>query len=118
MKTHHDLEVWKLSINFVDKIYDITNNFPEKEKFALSSQMTRAAVSVASNIAEGAARNHNKEFIQFLYHSFGSLSELETQIIIAANRKYISSKEEILDELGHIQKLLYGLIKYLKNKNS
>ncbi|MEA2076965.1 MAG: four helix bundle protein [Candidatus Marinimicrobia bacterium] len=116
MKTHHDLEVWKISIKFVDKIYDLTDNFPEKEKYALSSQMQRAAVSVASNIAEGAARNHNKEFIQFLYHSFGSLSELETQIIISANRKYINSTKEILDELSHIQKLLYGLIKYLKNK--
>jgi four helix bundle protein len=117
MKTHHDLEVWKCSIKFVDNIYDFTENFPKKETYALSSQMQRAAVSVASNISEGAARHYDKEFIQFLYQSLGSTSELETQIIIASNRNYIQCKKEILDELYHIQKLLYGLIKYLKNKN-
>jgi four helix bundle protein len=116
MKTHHDLEVWKLSIKFVDKIYDLAESFPKKETYALSSQMQRAAVSVASNIAEGAARHYSKEFIQYLYQSLGSTSELETQIIIASNRNYIQCKKEILNELYHIQKLLYGLIKFLKNK--
>ncbi len=116
MKTHHDLEVWKLSINFVDKIYDLTESFPKKETYALCPQMQRAAVSIASNISEGAARHYDKEFIQFLYQSLGSTSELDTQIIIASNRNYIKNKNEILGELYHIQKLLYGLIKFLKNR--
>jgi len=116
MKTHHDLEVWKRSINFVDKIYDLTEDFPKKETYGLSYQMQRAAVSIASNISEGAARHYDKEFIQFLYQSLGSTSELETQIIIASNRNYLECKDELLNELCHIQKLLYGLIKFLKNK--
>ena len=116
MKTHHDLEVWKFSIQFIEKIYNFTNNFPENEKYGLCSQMQRAAVSVASNIAEGASRNYNKEFIQFLYHAFGSLSELETQIIISGRLNYTKNVREFLDDLNQIQKLLYGLIKYLKNK--
>ena len=116
MKTHHNLEVWKFSIQFVEKIYNLTNNFPENEKYGLCSQMQRAAVSVASNIAEGASRNHNKEFIQFLYHAFGSLSELETQIIISGRLNYTKNVREFLDDLNQIQKLLYGLIKYLKSK--
>lgn len=116
MKTHHDLEVWDLSIKFVDRIYDLTEYFPKKETYGLSSQMQRAAISVASNISEGAARHYDKEFIQFLYQSLGSTSELETQIIIASNRNYIKCKTEILNELYHIQKLLYGLIRFLKNK--
>ena len=118
MKTHHDLEVWKLSVSFADKVYDLIDKFPDREKYDLSSQMRRAAVSVASNIAEGAARQYDKEFIQFLYHSLGSTSELETQIFIASNRKYINDKDKILNELYHIQKLLHGLIKYLKNKKN
>ncbi|MBN2780856.1 MAG: four helix bundle protein [Candidatus Marinimicrobia bacterium] len=116
MKTHRDLEVWKFSIDFVDKIYDLTDKFPKWERFDLGSQMRRAAVSISSNISEGAARHYDKEFIQFLYQALGSTSELETQIIIASNRKYIQCQKEILNELYHIQKLLYGLIRFLKNK--
>ena len=95
MKTHHDLEAWKLSINFVDKIYDLTECFPKKEIYGLSSQMQQAAVSIASNISEGAARHYDKEFIQFPYQSLGSTSELETQIIIASNRNYLECKDEL-----------------------
>lgn len=116
MKTHHDLEVWKLSVAFVDKIYDLTGVFPKWEKFDPGSQMRRAAVSISSNITEGAARHYDKEFIQFLYQSLGSTSELETQIFIASNRHYVKSNNDLLNELYHIQKLLHGLIKYLMNK--
>ncbi len=66
MKTHKDLEVWKKSMDFVTLIYDITSSFPESEKFGLANQIRRASVSIPSNIAEGASRQHNKEFIQFL----------------------------------------------------
>ena len=116
MKTYNDLEVWKLSIDFVNKIYDITDNFPKWERYDLGSQMRRAAVSIPSNISEGAARHYNKEFIQFLYQSLGSTSEIETQLIIASNRLYIQDNTVILNDLYHIQKLIHGLIRYLKNK--
>jgi four helix bundle protein len=75
---HKDLDVWKRSMDLVVKVYQITKLFPDTEKYGLSSQMRRAAVSIPSNIAEGAARKGDKEFIQFLYISIGSLSELET----------------------------------------
>jgi four helix bundle protein len=76
---HKDLDVWKKSMNLVVLIYDITSKFPSDERFGLTSQMRRAAVSIPSNIAEGAARKGDKEFIQFLMIALGSLSELETQ---------------------------------------
>jgi four helix bundle protein len=76
---HKDLDVWKKSMALVVLIYDITSKFSSDERFGLTSQMRRAAVSIPSNIAEGAARKGDKEFIQFLMIALGSLSELETQ---------------------------------------
>ena len=86
-KPHHNLEVWKRSLNFVTKIYKVTAEFPADEKFSLVSQMRRAAVSIPSNIAEGAARNSKKEFINFLHIAQGSAAELETQIFITSHLK-------------------------------
>jgi four helix bundle protein len=80
--------------------------------------MERAAVSITSNIAEGAARGYDKEFIKFLNYSIGSISELETQLFVAKNQKYIDNIDEILNSIIAIRKRLYGLIKYLKNKSS
>ena len=116
---HKDLDVWKEGISLVTSIYQITNQLPDSEKFGLSSQMRRAAVSIPANIAEGAGRNSDKELIQFLYISLGSLEELETMIIIGSNLKYFESKKinEVEEKIVHIRKLLIGLIKYLKNKN-
>lgn len=116
MKTHHDLKVWVKSVEFVDAIYEIIDTFPYRENKALSDQLRRAAISVPSNIAEGAARHYKKEFIQYLYQAFGSLSEIETQLIIAKNRKYLKDVSNIMNELNEIQKMLHGLINYLKNK--
>ena len=78
IRNHKDLEVWKKSMDLVSNIYKITESFPNKELYGLTNQIRRAAVSIPSNIAEGAARNSKKEFIQFLYIALGSLSELET----------------------------------------
>jgi len=78
IKNHKDLEVWKKSMDLVSNIYKITESFPNKELYGLTNQIRRAAVSVPSNIAEGAARSSKREFIQFLYVALGSLSELET----------------------------------------
>jgi four helix bundle protein len=92
MKTHKDLEVWKNSIKLVADVYDITRNFPKEELFGLTAQIRRAAVSVPSNISEGAARNQKKEFIRFLQISMGSLAEVETQINISSVLHYIKKK--------------------------
>ena len=114
MNTHKDLDVWKLSIDLVEKIYSITNQFPAQEKYGLNNQLQRSAVSVPSNIAEGAARSSDKDYIRFLYISLGSLSELETQLIIAERIKYLKSLE-ILEDIKQIRKKLLNLIKYLKD---
>ena len=116
VSTHKDLDVWKEAIALVTAIYKLTADFPEAEKFGLISQMRRAAVSTPSNIAEGASRGTTKEYIYFLNISLGSLSELETQIIIAHNLEYISSTE-ILKELEMIRAKLYKLRNYLKTKS-
>ncbi len=115
---HKDLKVWQRSINFVKEIYKLSNNFPDREIFGLTSQMRRAAVSIPSNIAEGAARNGKTEFIRFLYISLGSLAETETQLIIANELNYLSNEtyNEISDELIIIRKMLLSLIKSLKTK--
>ena len=83
IRTHKDLDVWKESILLVKDIYEISSNFPKEEIYGLTLQIRRNATSIPSNIAEGAARNTKKEFLKFLYIALGSLSELETQLIIA-----------------------------------
>ena len=113
MKPHKDLDVWKKSIQCVKKIYEITSKFPDTEKYGLTNQMRRCAVSVPSNIAEGAGRNSKKEFKQFLYISLGSISELETQLIISTELNY-QMDNSLLDELNEIRKMLFGLIKSIK----
>ena len=112
MKTHRDLIVQKRTIDFVTSIYKVTNTFPNSELYALTSQIRRATVSIPPNIAEGAARNHDKEFIQFLYIALGSASEVETQLIISCNLEYIDKQLEqrLLSELNEISKMLKGLI--------
>ena len=118
MITHKDLDVWKLAINLVTDVYKKTKQFPSDEKFGLTNQIRRAAVSVPSNIAEGSARNSNKEYIQFLYISLGSITELETQFIIAQNLEYISQDDfdSLTIQIETISKLLMGLIRYRKGK--
>ena len=89
MRSHKDLDAWKKSMDLVDSIYKVSKLFPNEELYSLTNQMRRAAISVPSNIAEGAARGSKNEFIQFLYISLGSLSELETQVIIANRLGYL-----------------------------
>lgn len=112
MNTHRDLIVYQKSIEFVTQIYTLTSSFPKEEQFGIISQMRRCAVSIPSNIAEGSARNHNKELIQFLYISLGSASELETQIIISRNLGFISDKlcSHKLSVIKEISKMINGLI--------
>ena len=119
MKTHKDLDVWKKSISLVTSIYDVTKSFPRDEIYGITNQIRKSSVSIPSNIAEGSARRGDKEFIQFLYISLGSLSELETQLLISNNLKYISLNdfESIIGRLEEIRKMLIGLIKFVKKKS-
>jgi four helix bundle protein len=118
MKTHKDLIVWKKSIDFVTDIYKETNVFPKQEQYGLVSQLRRAAVSIPSNIAEGASRKSRKEFIQFLHIARASSSELETQLIISKKIGYLSSDNLDLEEkLSVISKMLTGLINNLERRN-
>ena len=83
MKTHKSLDVWQVAVNLAQNIYGVTRRFPKEELFGLTTQMRRCAISIPSNIAEGSARQGDKEFIQFLYVAAGSASELDTQLEIA-----------------------------------
>jgi four helix bundle protein len=94
-RPHYNLEAWKEAMALVKGVYQITRTFPSDETFGLVSQMRRAAVSVPSNLAEGAARTSPKEFAQFLSVARGSLSELETQLLIAEEIEYIKPRHEI-----------------------
>ena len=113
---HKDLAVWKESIKLVKEVYLLLKDFPSYEQFGICSQMRRAAVSVPSNIAEGAGRNSDKELVRFCYIAQGSLSELETQLIISAELGYIKSNNEIFKQLSIVRKILSGYITYLNNK--
>jgi four helix bundle protein len=116
IRTHKDLEVWTIGIELVEKIYKSSKTFPREEIYGLAAQMRRAATSVPSNIAEGAARNSRKEFIQFLYISLGSLAELETQVTIAHKLGYMTNEEPLSETVEKLRRKLLNLIKYLKNK--
>jgi four helix bundle protein len=116
MKTHKDLNVWKEAMSLAKDVYSLTRNFPKEEMYGLVSQMRRAAVSIPSNIAEGAARNSHKEFIQFLYTSLGSLAELETQLLLSRDLGFVKNSE-IDEDIERIRKMLFGLIKHLRDRN-
>jgi four helix bundle protein len=115
--THKDLDVWKLGIELVEKIYTVTKTFPKEEIYGLTSQIRRSAVSIPSNIAEGAARNSKKEFLQFLYFSLGSIAELETQLIISQRLEYLDGPE-LFESIEIIRRKLLNFIKYIKQRNN
>ena len=111
MKAHrlHDLKIWQKSMVLVKEIYLITENFPSQEKFGLVSQIRRCAISIPSNIAEGAGRNNSKEFYQFLGIASGSCYELETQLILLIELDFQSEEKisPLLEHLTEIQKMIY-----------
>lgn len=117
MKTHRDLKVWHNSIELVTEVYKLTKSFPNSETFGLASQIQRSAVSVPSNIAEGAARNSSKEFSRFLSIALGSLAELETQLIISKNIEYLSQHQfyTIHEKLVKIRKMINGFQKSINH---
>lgn len=112
---HKDLEAWKKSIELVTMVYSEVKNFPDDERFGLVSQIKRAAISIPSNIAEGAARFSDKEMLHFLDISLGSLAELETQFIIAENLGYFNNTN-LYKAFNENIAIITGLKKYLLKK--
>lgn len=119
MKTHKDLDVWKKSIDFVVRIYKVTDRFPKNEIYGITSQIRRASVSIPSNIAEGAGRAYDKEFKQFLNIALGSISEVDTQLLIAYKLNYHEKDEypKLENDLTDIRKMVLGLRKYINEKS-
>jgi four helix bundle protein len=117
-KPHKKLEAWKQSMDLVIAIYKATKDFPNQEIYGITNQVRRAAVSVPSNIAEGAARQTKKEFANFLHVAQASLSELDTQIEIASRLGYIDvqSQKGLEDRMQPIDKMITGLIRHLSKK--
>ena len=111
------LEVWKDSMILVKKVYSVTSSFPESERFGLSSQLQRAIVSVASNIAEGSGRGTKRDFINFLNHARGSLYEVMTQLEIAASLKYTSREnvEKFIEDCEGLARRINALINSMKS---
>ena len=109
---YKDLEVWKESIKLVKNIYEITNKYPKKEIFGITSQIRRCVVSIPSNIAEGAVKHSDKETLRFLDIALGSLAELDTQMIISEQLEYIDNYEDIKVQISKVNALLIGFMKY------
>ena len=115
IKRYRDLNIWRKGIELVKDIYKSTGKFPKQEMYGLVGQMRRSAISIPSNVAEGFRRHHNKEYKQFLYVSLGSCAELETQVTIAKELKYIEQDKEtvLLEKLDHICRMISNLLKKL-----
>ena len=120
IKSYKDLLIWQKGIEITEKVYLITNNFPQNELFSLTNQIRRASVSISSNISEGFGRNSTKSYMNFLKISRGSLYELETQLIIADRLNYISDNEllkSINDLLSEEGKMINSYINKLELSN-
>lgn len=119
MMNHKEMDAWQVGMNLAEKIYKESMNFPKEEQFGLTSQLRRASVSVAANIAEGAVRNSDQQLLQFLNIALGSLAELETLVLLSFNIGYLQekNKEELLNLIADDSKLVQGLIRYVKKKS-
>lgn len=118
MRPHERLDVWQKAVDFVVEVYKATESFPKEEKFGLTAQVRRAAVSIPANIAEGAARRSTKEFVYFLSNAQGSASEVETELLIANRLGYLPEPRlsELRSSYDDIGKMLIGLTRHLNQK--
>lgn len=116
---YRELLVWQQSMELVKQVYQMTKSFPRDEIYGLTSQLRRAAVSVASNIAEGQGRESRPEFYQFLCKARGSLMEIETQILIAIELGYVTqtTSDALLALTTRVGRLLNGLMRSLKARS-
>jgi len=110
-RAHYGLEAWKISMRLVKQVYEWSADFPPEERYGLVSQMRRAAISVPSNIAEGAARTGSREFARFLAIARGSLSELDTQYLLAVDLGFASPNQQLMDSIEMTSRLVTGLYK-------
>ena len=120
LKNYKELKVWQKSYALCLQIYKNTGIFPNDEKYGLTSQIRRSAVSIPSNIAEGYGRKTTADYIRFLYIAYGSLCELETQIMLAGDLTYIETGklDNLLSNISEIERMLKALIKVLEEKNT
>ena len=118
IQSYKELDVWKKSMDLVEICYNVSTQFPKEELYCLTNQLRRAVISIPSNIAEGQSRWSTKEFLRFLSIAKGSLSELETQLILAQRLKYISEEKliEVIELTNEIGKMISGLRKSLLKK--
>jgi len=118
LKNYRELKVWQKSYKLCLDIYKVTKKFPREERYGLCSQMTRASVSVPSNIAEGYGRKTTPEYIHSLYMAYGSNCELDTQLSLAGDVGYINgdSLKGLLEKVGEVERMLMALIRSLENK--
>lgn len=112
MSSFRELTVWNKAYSLTLKVYSVTKTFPKEEQYNFVSQIRRSALSIPSNIAEGHARKGKKEFTQFLYIAFGSASELETQLLLSRDLKYVSESDfaDVQNLLTEVMKMLSSLI--------
>lgn len=117
MRDYKKLDIWENGLKIVKQVYVLSNKLPSEEKFGLRSQVTRAAVSIPSNIAEGCSRNSENEFKRYLEIAIGSLFEVETQLTIAQDLEFLSSKEleDVFELLTKEAKMINSLINKIKN---
>ena len=116
VNSHKDLIVWRKSIALASKVYAATKNMPPAERHGLQAQMRRSAISVASNIAEGAGRTGRTEYIRFLNIARGSLTELETQVYITCNLALLDPQTRLEEEVAEVGRLLTALIQRLREQ--
>jgi len=116
LKTHKDLTVWQDARKLVREVYMVTKLFPKEELHCLTAQIRRCAISIPSNISEGAARSGKKEFIRFLYIALGSVSELKTQILLSKDLGYPGEIDSLLFKIDKIGKMISGLINALSKQ--
>jgi four helix bundle protein len=119
LKNYKDLKVWQKSYQLCLEIYKATKTFPKNEGFGMVSQMRRAALSMPSNIAEGYGRKTTPEYLRFLYIAYGSMCELETQLLLSGDLGYLNkeSLSELQRDIGEVERMLKALIKSLENKH-
>ena len=120
LKSYKDLKVWQKSYELCLAIYQITGTFPNDEKYGLTSQARRSAVSVPSNIAEGYGRRTTADYVRMLYIAYGSLCELETQILLSGDLGYVSDIElhRLTADISEVERMLKGLTRSLEEKQS
>lgn len=116
MRPHEQLDVWKKSVDLTVAVYKITETFPKDERFGLTSQIRRASVSIAANIAEGAGRRSDKEVLNFLSISQGSASEVETELLIAFRLEFLSKDafQGLMESLDEIGRMITGLCNHIR----